>query len=138
MKYQVHYPKIGKVTIKVKNKIMKYIHNEIVEEQAFFARYPHIFKPRPDLELKVEPTKVETVIEAAQVAYAPLDLPDLPSEPEVEEVEEEPEEIKPVLVVEKISKGWYVVKDQNGKQVFPEEGKKTRKKKAESYIEENE
>ena len=51
--YQVHYPKTGRVNIKIDNVLKKYKHNEIVEEELFFVRYPNIFLPRPDLENKI-------------------------------------------------------------------------------------
>jgi len=215
MKYQVHYPKIGRVTIKVDNVIMKYFHNDIVDEQAFFVRYPHIFIPRPDLKDAVEAKEPETKMvedeqefkpvmpgaakkeelpvpiptpetkkkdEAIQATFDELnemsdeqlqeELENAPSNPlaeaiadavapveeekpkkrkrkskkkaeepvedKVEEVSE-PEEVSTELnVVETESKGWYIVADAHGAQLFPEEGKKVRKKKAEEFIKENE
>jgi len=92
--YQVHYPKIGKITIKVDNIIMKYKHNDLVEEQAFFSKYPHIFKPRPDLShLSFELAEVEEKMVESVDEFVPI----LPVTRKVEEpVEEEPVEEEPV------------------------------------------
>jgi len=156
--YQVHYPKIGKVTIKIKNIIMKYNHNDIVEEQAFFANYPHIFKARPDLDnvnvnvnapqektvreveefvpiaFETEPSEVQTV-EAIEEIPIPTPTP----ESDVEGFKELPiEEVQEDIVeyeIEKAGKGWYRVLDKNGNQVFPlDTTKKCRKKAAETFI----
>lgn len=187
MKYQVHYPKIGKVTIKVDNVIMKYHHNDIVDEQAFFARYPHIFIARPDLRDGIEakepetklveseqefkpvmPQKTSTPVESEEKLPVPVPVPEtkmkdealqetfdelnnvgaeelseeLDNAPEQslaeeEEVSESEKNDTEYHVVETESKGWYVVVDDSGTQLFPEDGKKVRKKKAEEFIEEN-
>jgi len=147
--YQVHYPKIGKITIKIDDVIMKYNHNDIVIEQAFFSKYPHIFKPRPDLkdidsdiisepkEKRVEnesafvPVQVVTPKEQAIVEIpvpVPTPTPEtILDEPEVEEVEPEVEEVEPEVEeevveyeIQKAGKGWYrVINNLNGEQEFP-------------------
>lgn len=44
---------------------------------------------------------------------------------------------RPTLNMKIVSKGWYVVVDENDNQIFPIDGSKIRKKQAENYIEEN-
>jgi len=159
--YQVHYPKIGKITIKVDNIIMKYKHNDLVEEQAFFSKYPHIFKPRPDLkQLDFELAPVdEKVIEKAEefipvkavlkepiepILEKPAEIPVPTPTPITKQqpvtVEERTELLQPnqpELFIQSPSKGWYIVVDANDVQIFPEAAKKCRKKVAEKFLEEN-
>jgi hypothetical protein len=103
--YQVHYPKIGKVTIKIKNVIMKYNHNDIVEEQAFFANYPHIFKARPDLDnvdkINIKEPQEKKVKEVEEFVPITFDKKE-PEEPEEVEETEEPEEVEETEEVEEV------------------------------------
>ena len=92
--YQVHYPKIGKITIKIGNVIMKYNHNDIVSEQAFFSKYPHIFKPRPDLQnldFNVDVPKEKQIQRDEE--FVPVQVNSVQEVPEVQEVQTEPEEL---------------------------------------------
>jgi len=94
--YQVHYPKIGKVTIKINNVIMKYNHNDIVEEQSFFVKYPHIFKARPDLDdipVAVATPKEKKLEEEEE--FVPVEI-NKPSTPKPIEDIQEPEPVDPV------------------------------------------
>lgn len=156
--YQVHYPKIGKVTIRIEDKIMKYNHNDIVEEQAFFARYPHIFMARPDLdEAKVnvnapKEKEVQKEEEFVPVQFKQETDPGVKAvEPEVEEPVEEEIPIpiptpmtkmikkEPKLEIVKAGKGWYRVVDENDTQYFPiDPNKKCRKKAAQKFLDERE
>ncbi len=157
--YQVHYPKIGKITIKIENTIMKYNHNDIVIEQAFFAKYPHIFKPRPDLdgsnniintplEKRVETERefipVMAKEEAPKEKMVPIELveekiEEMPIPTPVPETILETEGVEEIesLTIEKAGKGWYRVINEDGLQLFPSNTtKKCRYKAGEKFISE--
>lgn len=152
--YQVHYPKIGKVTIRIEDKIMKYNHNDIVEEQAFFARYPHIFMARPDLDETAVNVNAPAEKEVQKVEeFVPVQV-NQAADPEVKAIEPEVEEEIPIpiptlmtktikkepkLEIVKAGKGWYRVVDENDKQYFPiDPNKKCRKKAAQKFLDERE
>jgi len=125
MKFQVHCP--GTKTIQLRNTdggLLKYTHNDIVDQEPVFVKYPHVFMPRPDL----EPIK------------APLDQPVvsiekiLPIEEISETITSSEVQIEELEVI-KIKKGSYKVVS-NDIQLFPGENEIANKKKADKFVKE--
>jgi len=118
--YKVFCPAIKKAKIKEVGEIQEFTHGDVVDEQSFFWKYPHIFHEV----LGTSTAKVEEseVVPAPQVESVKI--------PHVKELKTE-------LVITKVSPGWYVVEDTEGNLVHPADGKKLRHKAAQEFIDEN-
>ena len=150
-KYKIHCPRTKVVKLKIQGVVHTYTHGqEDVPFEDFFPRFKHIFHKQVETEI-VEFTSPETKEgKGTLIDKLPESIPfkleevSMVTDPEpsnvmeiLPNVETEPE-LAPLEIMRTAKKGWYIVVDPNNsnQQVFPEEGKKCRKKAADQFIKE--
>jgi len=121
MKFQVHCPKTRVIQLKnLKGKILKFNHNDIVNYDEVFVRYPHVFMPRPDL--------IENSVPNELISQKKIEV----DENEVDEISNDENEVEII----KIKKGAYIVVDKTGDKIYPDNDATCKKKDADQFIKE--